>query len=88
MTIHYTWNVDTTQSENLEVSIMIYDGGVDLLSSNYIGTFSMFFENINEVARFLADGVKELKDFTEIMEELKEFYDSSTSKEIGENNEA
>lgn len=76
---NYTWHLDTTQADSLELTIMIYDGSSNLLTSKYIGHFSIFFDDIGQVRDFLEGGLSELESFVEVMEELAEKFDSFDS---------
>ena len=72
---HYTWSIDNTQADAVQATVMIYAGGVEELSSEYIGEFTMFFKDTEQIKAFLNDGFGELHDFVGIMKELDDLKD-------------
>ena len=66
----YEWSVDGTQSDELQLTIMIYSGHSNLLSSEFIGEFVMFFKDINEIRVFFLNGLEELQQHNNIMKKL------------------
>ena len=71
MTTYYSWSVDSTQSERLQVTVLIHSGDSDLLSSEYIGEFTMFFDNEEDIKKFFLEGLEELQEYSSIISELK-----------------
>ena len=74
---HYCWSIDTTQApDSYQVTVMIYSG--EAVDSEYMGEFTMFYESIDDIEKFLLEGLDELQSFKEIMLVVQ----SSTSKTI------
>ena len=77
----YEWSVDGTQSDELQLTIMIYSGHSNLLSSEFIGEFVMFFKDINEIRVFFLNGLEELQQHSNIMKKLDSLCRTKTEEE-------
>ena len=67
----YAWNIDETQSDDLQVTIMIHDGDIDEPSTEYIGELTIFFKDEDEIWEFLEQGLAEWRSHHKIMERLR-----------------
>ena len=69
--MNYSWNIDGTQADDLQVTIMIHDDDTDKLSSNYIGEFTMFFKDEDEIWEFLERGQSEWRLYHSVIEKIR-----------------
>ena len=70
--MRYAWNIEETQGgENVHVTVMIYDGDTEKITSNYIGEFTIFFKDEAEVLEFFERGLAEYRGHHETMNHLR-----------------